>query len=247
MKDANRNGNILFIILIAVALFAALSFTITSGGRQQNPGKRETGKLEASKILSFANQVKAGVDRLRFNDCNLDSLDFGNTTWHFMDSETNYIVPVGHNPNAPVDRSCALFHFEGLGIPLVEFPQAGVDDSAVTNTAHEPGSGRIIVGSVSGVGFETRPELILQINYIREEVCREINNGFGLDGVPIPQTNPAGLIADFTGTIPPTVPVYVGTGTSSVLKEMDAFCYNETPSPDSKFNAYHFNMVLVIQ
>ena len=70
-----------FLILIAVALFAALTYAVSHNGRNQNPMNRESTKLQATQIMTFGNRVKTAIDRLRISGCAENQLDFGNTIW----------------------------------------------------------------------------------------------------------------------------------------------------------------------
>lgn len=52
--DAKRSGNVLFLILIAVALFAALSYVVAHSGRSSaGSTSRELAKLQAAQILGY--------------------------------------------------------------------------------------------------------------------------------------------------------------------------------------------------
>jgi len=62
-SDAER-GNVLFLILIAVALFAALSYAVTSTGRTNDGGlqkeKQKLSEAELNRFTAALNQGKAG-------------------------------------------------------------------------------------------------------------------------------------------------------------------------------------------
>ena len=64
MQPTRQRGNILFLILLAVVLFAALSYAVTS---QRDGGKNASGesaKSHASALLQYAALVENTVHRM---------------------------------------------------------------------------------------------------------------------------------------------------------------------------------------
>ncbi|PJF37579.1 MAG: hypothetical protein CUN55_21350, partial [Phototrophicales bacterium] len=61
-----QKGNVLFLILIAVALFAALSYTVTWSGRA-NEGRlnKDRAELLAAEIIQYATQMEQAITRVR--------------------------------------------------------------------------------------------------------------------------------------------------------------------------------------
>jgi len=79
MNRAYERGNALIYVLIAIALFAALSFTLSrqsgdSGG--QSHLSEEKAELYASQLISYAAQAKNAVEQLLFEGSTVDELDF---------------------------------------------------------------------------------------------------------------------------------------------------------------------------
>ncbi len=68
-QNKTENGNVLFLILIAVALFAALSYAVTQSSRSSGDGvSKDTAKLYASQILQHAASVEQAITRMRVID-----------------------------------------------------------------------------------------------------------------------------------------------------------------------------------
>lgn len=100
MKVKPENGNVLFLILIAVALFGALAYTVTSSTRSAPIRiESEKQKLDQAVLNNCESAITLALLRLR----NLG---------HCEDDEINYELPDGSNanPNAPADGHCNIFH-----------------------------------------------------------------------------------------------------------------------------------------
>ncbi|MAS87282.1 MAG: hypothetical protein CMH30_04815 [Micavibrio sp.] len=107
----NEKGNVLFIILVAVALFAALTYAVTQSTAVSNPDtiNREMTTLNDADDEDYQSTIKQAVQRLKFtNDC--------------TDAEISYEEPDGTNanPSAPIDESCHVFRPNGGGVNFRE-------------------------------------------------------------------------------------------------------------------------------
>lgn len=73
-KTTNQKGNVLFLILIAVALFAALSYAVTQSSRSGGDASRETNILNAAQLTQYPTSIRTAVLRLvidGFQDTNI--------------------------------------------------------------------------------------------------------------------------------------------------------------------------------
>ena len=128
-----ERGNALFLILIAVALFAALSYAVTNSGRGGGGIDRELETIETAVNQQCNAMIDQGKMRLRvLGGCS--------------ENEISYELADGTNSNsdAPSDESCHLFRPSGAGIaacgsyldPLIETgPIPYGDNTAVTLVA----------------------------------------------------------------------------------------------------------------
>jgi hypothetical protein len=84
MKRQNQKGNVLFLILIAVALFAALSYAVTQSSRSGGDSGRETTILNSAQLAQYPNQIRTAVLRMNIDGTAVESVRF-NTPANFGD------------------------------------------------------------------------------------------------------------------------------------------------------------------
>ena len=105
MKNRAQSGNVLFLILIAVALFAALAYAVTNSTRTGGGDtSAESAKAMASALLQYGTSLSQAILRLQItNNCTNAQLSFENS-----------VVNGYTNPDAPT--RCKLFVPEGGGL-----------------------------------------------------------------------------------------------------------------------------------
>ncbi|MEQ8403606.1 MAG: hypothetical protein RKE49_00815 [Oceanicaulis sp.] len=191
-----RSGNVLFLILLAVALFAALSYAVTQSSRSGGKDiSEEDARLAASQIIQYATLIEQTVTRLRLsNGCRDTQISFaadsdGDGNW--FDADDDY-----HNPNAPSDFSCHVFHTNGGAVPRIQPSESKLDTAQSTGE----GFGDVFFGPmrVRYIGtFEANGycgsadcvDLAYFFPYLKQEVCIQINDMLGVSGDPSTQPN----------------------------------------------------------
>ena len=105
MKKAH--GNILLLLLVGIALFAALSFAALEGGStQDNQYDTEKNTVEATRLIQYMRDINTGYRRLRMmNNCRPEYISFEHADW-------NDGSP-GSNADSPADENCHLFAENG--------------------------------------------------------------------------------------------------------------------------------------
>ena len=115
-----QQGNVLFLILIAVALFAALSYAVTSSGRSGGSDiAKERGALSAAQAIQYGGLLQNTIDRLRVvNGCSDAQISFENAT-----------IAGYTNAGAPLDKRCHVFDPAGGGLTSLS-PPPGINDGS---------------------------------------------------------------------------------------------------------------------
>ena len=222
-----EKGNVLFIILIAVALFGALSYAVTQGmrGGGSDISKDQAG-LYADEILDYAKSVEIAVQRMMARGVSENDLCFdidqypgGNTTYEHA-SCSNTRNRVFHPDGGGISYRAPSIDWLDPDFSFVERFQGAINiDSVGTNAA----------------------ELVWQFNGIREDICKAVNvranvvDGFGAD-VPQENNDSATTGNPFTGTFG------VGNLADNVgddgtgLSGKKTFCRNQSSVPIFQFD-----------
>lgn len=200
-----ENGNALFLILIAVALFAALSYAITSSSRGSGNINKEQAQIASAQVLQYLESINQAMLRMKVvNGCSDDGYNFETTVYQ----ANNSLQLNNTNSKAPADGSCDVFDQASGGVTAIALPSAALDlshpeaaDPGTYPNAWQAGHLRIAVTQLSGIGTddvagtESANDMLFISNYLNKETCMKINDAMGV-------TNPAGDAPTITLTGP---------------------------------------------
>lgn len=159
-----ENGSVLFVILVAVMLFAALSYTVAQmlrGGDSGTQISEQKASLLADEILGYGRQLRQSVQTMRIsNSCQPEDISF----------EATGLTGYAHAPAA--SSNCTLFDASGGGQTYIS-PSADFGD----------GSDWIFTGAniVDDVGT-TAPDLVAILPNLKLTICNSINDKLGHTG-----------------------------------------------------------------
>jgi len=231
-------GNILFLILLAVVLFAALAYAVTSsmrgGGKSASD---ESAQAIASAVINYGGLLEQTVQRLLMsNDCKETQLSFENTP----SGGVSYT-----NPSAP--SKCKIFNSEGGGVSWQD-PPSGFALSGepyyftlapiVNLGAFQENSSTNRCINLVGDERAKCVDLIMVVLNISEPVCHAINKMAGITyGATMPDDmGVEGKNLPFNGTFlnrgHDDIGIWDATSWKSVLNNKPMGCYrNSTGRP----------------
>ena len=250
LTTACEAGGALWFILIAIALLAALTITVTrSTDNAQQNGTRERDRIQASELLRSAKGMAQAVDQARMQNIPENNISFENST------VTGYTL-VFSSALAGSSESYFVFASSGSGLRYSPPPGDWLDTTHASETAPQYGEW-LFYGTtcIPGVGTgddatcasnDRQSELIVGLPWISVSLCLEINRQAGVTNLtgPLrpPTLNTAGYggLAKFNGT-------YGDGGViSSIGGEFtgkQAGCYAGGASDPN--GGYHFFQVLI--
>lgn len=197
-----ERGNILFLILLAVVLFAALSYAVTQsmrgGGKDASS---ETNEATAAAIMQMFANTSAGLQRfMLINSYRIEQIDLYNAAANVSGSG---------NASSCTTAACNLHDPAGGNVSFPLLPKSAYTGSTTCCSAFINADGTIkpeyIITSVKNVGT-TQPDIIAYYPLVKPEICTAINIASGVlkkgdtDNVAFDiGTNNTGY-ADFSGT-----------------------------------------------
>ena len=188
----NESGNVLFYILIAVALLAALMFAVSQSGRgsgQQIADDRA--RLIASEMIEFSNVMSSAVSQLILRGVDQTELCFDHTGWGAND----------YDHVGCTDDFNKIFHISGAGITWSNAPTEAMDSSASPdNLWHIYGDNEIQnIGTTCGATGCS--DLVLIVDELALNVCQQLNDLLGVtDANTAPPTDTVIGETRFVGT-----------------------------------------------
>jgi len=222
----HQSGNVLFYILIAVALLAALSYAVTQGGRTGvRSVTRERANVYASEIIEYGNILSQSVSQIRLRGYQDTEISFENN-----------IVSGYINANC-TDDECKIFHVNGGGLNFLRPPMNandGVDWLFSVNRV-------IYVGTHIGGVATSDLELVAVLQNIDKGVCEQINRKLHGTSV-IPQENDSINLVKFTGAYSGAWIADSG-GASGPIAGNSAYCFEGNVDPPS--GTYHYYQVII--
>jgi hypothetical protein len=229
MKNNNPNqderGNAFIIVLVGVVMFIALSFTVSKGMRSDNTNKLSAREIElaASDILNYATQMERAINRMRRIGVSESEIDFANSV--------NLLYT---NPNCATN-DCRVFDSQGGNMRWKAPPNGANDGSDWLYNARN---------TVEGVGEDctgsTRcTELVMFLNNMDQDVCREINNKLGISPVtpPIDGNTAADVSTIHVGIFLDTQSISGDSG--GIIDGKNSLCFQTLAQ------TYHFYHVLI--
>ncbi len=181
---SSERGNVLFLILIAVALFAALSFAVTQSLRNtpQDP-QGDTRKLGAATLIQHTNFVAQAVQTMAMRRIAAENFCFDSPLW----GHNNYYHAACDNAANKVFGTAAS---GGAGATVVPVPK-GINDGSPW---YITGQSCIIEAEQTCNSNGNQDEdIILFVPNVYREVCIALNERLG---VPNPQGNPPKAAGD---------------------------------------------------
>ena len=224
-----EHGSIIFYILIAVVVFAALTYAVATSLRGNgNSLSSEQTSLDASDIIASGNRLVEAVTRLRLRDVPKESISFENST------------VTGYANAACTTGTCKVFDGAGGGLTWETAPLGS------QTTAH--GWVFTATRAVNQVGT-TEAELIALLPNLTLDVCNGINDLLSANpGSKIPPLMASiNLVTRFTGNFP----AISSTFTHATVNTKKAMCIQFPSAAGPAFtgtpltNVYIYYQVLI--
>jgi len=220
----NEKGNVLFLILIAVALFAALSYAVTqstqSGGGDAGS---ETSLVNSAQLTQYPASVRTSVVRMIIGGTDVSQLEF-NPSSDFDDCTNS-------------GRVC-VFHPSGGGATSTEAPGSVMADGG-SGTWFFNGAFEIVNIGISSASSFAGNEVMAFLPGITQSVCSRINDELGISGIPAVGTNISATyrtLKDDSNTFS-TSEVILGSGGTAALSGQPFGCFQNDTS--GEFVYYH--------
>lgn len=167
----SQSGNILFLILIAVALFAALSYAVTQTTGPGNNSKEETSLISGAQVSQYPSIIKTALVRMSVSK-NLDHDEI-----YFNRPSGGDYTGINDDPDNHANPERFVFHPSGGGVTY-QSPA----DSVLTADGDEWYFSAL--QAIQDVG-STRPDVVAYLPGIAKSVCESINSKLGIDTMPV--------------------------------------------------------------
>lgn len=159
-----EQGNALFLILIAVVLFAALSYAITQSNRSSGNAGRETNTISGTTITQYTSGIRTGITRMLLRGTATSELLFDKP------SDTAYSVAA--------NTTKEVFHPDGGGVGYQSTDQ-NIVNAVVAETANGGAAPNgnwhfLIAKPVTNIAT-TAGDVVAVLADVKRGVCEQLN------------------------------------------------------------------------
>lgn len=182
VSGPSEAGSAMIYVLIAIVLFAALSFIVSRQGDNGETSTLDQHRVDiaATQIIQTSMQLKQGVDQMLYGGSNPDNLDFVTP-----DTEPAFSAGTSH-----VNK---VFHPSGGGIVLQPIPAGAAEQISADPPA------RWYIGRPTNIEWtnSTDEDVIMVAHQLTTAVCRAINQSLLGDPSPlVAAVNPRNILID---------------------------------------------------
>lgn len=215
--ENSQHGSVLFYILIAVLLFAALSYAVSGMLRGSSNPVTERDSLLASGVLDFGKSLRQAVQVMRVSkQCDESDISFEKSP--FDGSDASYV-----NASAPTDFSCHIFHPSGGGVGYM----------SAQNQEDWSFTGHFNIDDVGTSDVE-----LIAVLPVNRELCEMLNTKLDISNATIQTLVNDGAAAGNTHT--PYIGSFTATGgvAAAAYSGKMAGCYKSSASSGTDYTFY---------
>lgn len=227
-----ERGNVLFLILIAVALFAALSYAVTQSSRSGGDASKETNVINTASLTQYPNSVRTSVLRLIIGGIAPEDLSFNKPDQFDTATHTTFIASRG------------VFHPSGGAASYQQIPANLTSGGAALDYKFTLDFEIPELG-LSGAGFSGN-EMIAFADGITQSVCdrvnKELHNYDGatpLRNAAVTLVNERSLLNGGTAAAPDDVVLSVNTPSATWLNGKAFACFKNGNGANDKYVFYY--------
>lgn len=187
-RTNGESGNALWFIMLAIALLAALTVTISrSSETTEQVGDVERQRVLASAIMRTAASVQQAVEQMRLKGVSENEISFENE------------FTSGYANSRCAGDSCKIFHVKGGGLTYKGPP----DDANDGGQWLFSGANNVEGAGTDGTGptSSTDNELLMILPGVAPALCGRINTELGISGIP-QDAGKSDVATFYTGTFP---------------------------------------------
>ncbi|PCJ97844.1 MAG: hypothetical protein COA45_09150 [Zetaproteobacteria bacterium] len=228
----NQSGNVLWFILLAVALLAFLTGIISRNTSSvEQTGNVEQARIKATAILRYAKSIETTVQNMLLNGISENDLDF-------------VAISAAHDNTNCNSSDCEVFNVAGGGLAY-RTPAELLSDTTHTDIWHISTENRVYQFGCEGTNNRCT-ELLLLAKNIPQSICLQINKILSITntGGDAPQILDIQEGTAYTGTYSASINTSSigGTNEAPEVQGKPAGCIHEFGSGQ---NIYHFYQILI--
>ena len=218
----NSKGNALVIVLIGIALFAALSYSLMSSSLDNSIKDQERLRLSVTEMTEYVLLLNTTMQRMAMvHKCDIGDFSFVRSP--YTSGETYY------NASAPTTNRCHVFHPDGGGLVWRDAPEG----LSLSDVNYKISGGTRFEGH--GSDTTDMAELVIYLPDISEDLCEMVNKE--ANGYTIAQMTDAAdfLTTPFTGTFANYAMTMSGSDYMPDIGCVTASSISATETPNTHF------------